>query len=82
MIVFSAVSALGGALACGLTHTLGEPYNYHVIVASNKHMANALRFTVTPLDLVKCRRQVNKSIYSGNMDGWRKIVAADGAKGL
>jgi len=56
---FYAVSALGGALACGLTHTL-----------------------VTPLDLVKCRRQVNKNIYSGNMDGWKKIVASDGAKGL
>lgn len=37
---------------------------------------------VTPLDLVKCRRQVNKSLYTGNVDGWKKIVAADGVPGL
>merc|ERR1711939_195693 len=37
---------------------------------------------VTPLDLVKCRRQVDKNIYKGNMDGWRKIMAADGVAGL
>lgn len=33
---------------------------------------------VTPLDLVKCRRQVDKSIYKGNFDGWRKIWATEG----
>jgi len=56
---YYAVSALGGALACGLTHAF-----------------------VTPLDLVKCRRQVDKTIYSGNMDGWKKIGAQDGIRGL
>ncbi|KAK9900754.1 mitochondrial carrier [Cystobasidium minutum MCA 4210] len=56
---YYATCALGGAVACGATHTF-----------------------VTPLDLVKCRRQVDKSLYAGNMDGWKKIVAADGVKGL
>ncbi|WAR52121.1 hypothetical protein PtB15_1B560 [Puccinia triticina] len=28
---------------------------------------------LTPLDLVKCRRQVDKTLYKGNMDGWSKI---------
>ncbi|KAM0751289.1 hypothetical protein T439DRAFT_356119, partial [Meredithblackwellia eburnea MCA 4105] len=33
---------------------------------------------VTPLDLVKCRKQVDKNIYKSNMDGWRKIYAGEG----
>ncbi|BGP14469.1 hypothetical protein JCM10213_004591 [Rhodosporidiobolus nylandii] len=33
---------------------------------------------VTPLDLVKCRKQVDKNLYKGNMDGWRKIYATEG----
>jgi len=37
---------------------------------------------VTPLDLVKCRRQVDKNLYAGNMDGWRRIYGAGGLKGL
>ncbi|KAI9592146.1 mitochondrial carrier domain-containing protein [Syncephalis fuscata] len=51
--------AVGGAMACGLTHTF-----------------------VTPLDLVKCRRQVNPTLYSGIFDGWRKIGSAEGISGL
>lgn len=38
---------------------------------------------VTPLDLVKCRRQVDKNIYKGNVDGWKKIWATEGGlKGI
>lgn len=37
---------------------------------------------VTPLDLVKCRRQVDSKLYSGNMDGWRKIYRAEGVRGI
>ncbi|KAL9058371.1 MAG: hypothetical protein Q9162_001826 [Coniocarpon cinnabarinum] len=37
---------------------------------------------VTPLDLVKCRRQVDSKLYSGNFDGWRKIARADGVRGI
>merc|ERR1719487_22186 len=33
---------------------------------------------VTPLDLVKCRKQVNKDLYKGNMDGWSKIWKSEG----
>ncbi|GAA5907367.1 hypothetical protein JCM6882_002818 [Rhodosporidiobolus microsporus] len=33
---------------------------------------------VTPLDLVKCRKQVDKNIYKSNMDGWKKIYATEG----
>jgi solute carrier family 25 phosphate transporter 3 len=37
---------------------------------------------VTPLDLVKCRRQVDKNLYKGNLDGWAKIYRAGGLSGL
>lgn len=39
-------------------------------------------WAVTPLDLVKCRRQVDAKLYTGNVDGWRKIIAADGVSGI
>ncbi len=37
---------------------------------------------VTPLDLVKCRRQVNSSLYSSNIQGWKSIVAKEGFGGI
>ncbi|KAJ1648481.1 Cu/Pi carrier [Dispira simplex] len=51
--------ALGGSLACGLTHAF-----------------------VTPLDLVKCRRQVDPKLYTSIFDGWKKIGKAEGISGL
>lgn len=39
-------------------------------------------WAVTPLDLVKCRRQVDSKLYKGNFDGWSKIVKADGYRGI
>ncbi|KAK9249405.1 mitochondrial carrier domain-containing protein [Lipomyces tetrasporus] len=37
---------------------------------------------VTPLDLVKCRRQVNPTLYSGNFQAWRSIIATEGFGGI
>lgn len=37
---------------------------------------------VTPLDLVKCRRQVDANLYKGNMDGWKKIYRGEGLRGV
>jgi len=37
---------------------------------------------VTPLDLVKCRRQVDPKIYSGNFQAWSKIARAEGLRGV
>ncbi|KAL1986724.1 hypothetical protein VTN96DRAFT_5929 [Rasamsonia emersonii] len=37
---------------------------------------------VTPLDLVKCRRQVDPNLYKGNFEGWAKIYRAEGLRGV
>jgi len=37
---------------------------------------------VTPLDLVKCRRQVDANIYSSNLGAWRSIFKAEGLRGV
>lgn len=34
--------------------------------------------SVTPLDLVKCRRQVNSSLYKSNIEGWKTILRTSG----
>lgn len=37
---------------------------------------------VTPLDLVKCRRQVDPKLYRGNFEAWGKINRAEGLRGI
>lgn len=50
---------IGGALACGLTHT-----------------------AITPLDLIKCRRQVDPTLYTSLGHGIKTIQAKNGLPGL
>ena len=37
---------------------------------------------MTPLDLVKCRRQVDAKMYKGNFEAWGKIGRAEGIRGI
>jgi solute carrier family 25 (mitochondrial phosphate transporter), member 3 len=37
---------------------------------------------ITPLDLVKCRRQVDPKIYTSNISAWRTIFANEGLRGV
>jgi solute carrier family 25 phosphate transporter 3 len=37
---------------------------------------------VTPLDLVKCRLQVNPTLYRGILNGWSTILRAEGVPGI
>ncbi|KAI9852351.1 MAG: hypothetical protein M1824_002012 [Vezdaea acicularis] len=37
---------------------------------------------ITPLDLVKTRRQVDPKIYTGNFSAWRSIYRAEGVRGV
>jgi len=50
---------IGGALACGLTHT-----------------------AICPLDIIKCRMQVNPGQYKSIGDAFRTIKATEGTGGL
>ncbi|KAF2717325.1 mitochondrial carrier [Polychaeton citri CBS 116435] len=38
--------------------------------------------SVTPLDLVKCRRQVDANIYKSNLQAWRTIYSKEGLRGV
>ncbi|KAF2085300.1 mitochondrial phosphate carrier protein [Saccharata proteae CBS 121410] len=38
--------------------------------------------SVTPLDLVKCRRQVDPKIYTSNLSAWRSIISKEGVRGV
>lgn len=37
---------------------------------------------VTPLDLVKCRRQVDPKLYRSNLQAWSKIYRGEGLRGV
>ncbi|KAF4626409.1 hypothetical protein G7Y89_g11755 [Cudoniella acicularis] len=37
---------------------------------------------VTPLDLVKCRRQVDPNLYKSNIGAWKSIYKAEGIRGV
>jgi len=38
--------------------------------------------SVTPLDLVKTRRQVDSNLYKSNVQGWKTIYAKEGLRGV
>ncbi|KAL2835099.1 mitochondrial carrier domain-containing protein [Aspergillus cavernicola] len=62
-----------------------EPWSakYYAACIVGGLMACGLTHTaVTPLDLVKCRRQVDPSLYKSNMDAFRKIRGAEGLRGV
>ncbi|KAL4796983.1 mitochondrial carrier domain-containing protein [Aspergillus venezuelensis] len=62
-----------------------EPWSakYYAACTFGGLLACGLTHTaVTPLDLIKCRRQVDSSLYRSNMDAFRKIRAAEGLRGV
>ncbi|KAK4497981.1 hypothetical protein PRZ48_010637 [Zasmidium cellare] len=61
---------------------LFSPSYYAACTFGGMMACGLTHWAVTPLDLVKCRRQVDSKLYKGNFDGWRKIIAAEGVKGL
>ena len=48
----------------------------------DKYMKGLTHTAVTPLDLVKCRRQVDPKLYKGNLEAWRLIGRAEGFRGI
>lgn len=75
---YYAVCALGGILACvgPLLFSLLPPLLLADLLQGPTHTA------VTPLDLVKCRRQVSPHLYASNMSGWRTIARTEGLRGI
>lgn len=46
------------------------------------HRQGTTHTAVTPLDLVKCRRQVDPQLYKSNVQAWRTIGSAEGIRGI
>ncbi|KAJ1733030.1 Cu/Pi carrier [Coemansia biformis] len=56
---------------------------YFLTCAAGGSLACGLtHYAMTPVDQIKCRMQVNKSLYSGVFDGFKKVGSAQGIKGL
>ncbi|KAI1082994.1 mitochondrial carrier domain-containing protein [Whalleya microplaca] len=57
--------------------------NYYAACTFGGLLACGLTHTaVTPLDLVKCRRQVDSKLYKGNFQAWGLIYRAEGIRGI
>ncbi|KAK2734331.1 hypothetical protein FQN57_001698 [Myotisia sp. PD_48] len=64
----------------------------HIELYSSKYYASCIfggllacgltHTAVTPLDLAKCRLQVDPTMYKGNFDAWSKIGRAEGIRGI
>ncbi|KAF4213786.1 hypothetical protein CNMCM8980_005927 [Aspergillus fumigatiaffinis] len=62
-----------------------EPWTpkYYAACTVGGMLACGLTHTaVTPLDLVKCRRQVDSQLYKSNMEAFRVIRSAEGLRGV
>lgn len=51
-------------------------------VGSSRVCQGLTHTAVTPLDLVKCRRQVDSKMYKGNFEAWGTIGRAEGMRGI
>lgn len=49
---------------------------------TNFYLQGLTHTAVTPLDLVKCRRQVDSKLYTGNFQAWSTIGKAEGIRGI
>ncbi|KAL9111610.1 MAG: hypothetical protein Q9187_007896 [Circinaria calcarea] len=62
-----------------------EPYSakyYAACTLGGMLACGPTHTAVTPLDLVKCRRQVDSKMYKGNFEAWSKIARAEGFRGV
>lgn len=77
---YYAACTFGGLLACVsiLEPVIGFYMGYLQI-----YICQGLTHTaVTPLDLIKCRRQVDSKLYQSNLQAFRTIRAAEGIRGV
>ncbi|KAJ2721730.1 Cu/Pi carrier [Coemansia sp. Benny D115] len=64
------------------TIELNSAKYFYTCAAGGVLACGLTHYALTPLDMLKCRMQVNKSLYSGVFDGFKKVAAAEGLKGL
>ncbi|MCJ1423749.1 hypothetical protein MMC29_001633 [Sticta canariensis] len=55
---------------------------YSTCIIGGLIACGATHTAITPLDLVKCRRQVDSKMYKGNFEAWGKIGRAEGLRGI
>ena len=73
---YYAACTFGGLLACVSFSLLFVGIFLLILCQGTTHTA------VTPLDLVKCRRQVDSNLYKGNFEAWGKIGRSEGIRGI
>ncbi|KAL0636362.1 Cu/Pi carrier [Maublancomyces gigas] len=61
---------------------LYSPKYYAACALGGMFACGPTHTAVTPLDLVKCRRQVNPKLYASNIIGWRTIARTEGLSGI
>ncbi|KAJ2493448.1 Cu/Pi carrier [Coemansia sp. RSA 2050] len=64
------------------TIEVNSPRYFYTCAAGGVLACGLTHYLMTPVDLVKCRMQVNKTLYSGVFDGFKKIASAEGVRGL
>lgn len=74
------VSATATANADGIQ--LFSPQYYLACGFGGAFACSTTHAAITPLDLVKCRRQVDSSLYKSNIQGWKAIMKGEGAGAL
>merc|ERR1719233_1017583 len=70
------------ALEPGASCEFGSPKYYALCAVGGALSCGLTHTAVTPLDLVKCRIQVNKEKYKSIGNGFKVTVAEGGARGL
>ncbi|KAI1106674.1 mitochondrial phosphate carrier protein [Jackrogersella minutella] len=68
--------------ATGKTMELYTPTFYAAATFGGLLACGLTHTAVTPLDLVKCRRQVDAKLYKGNFQAWGLIFRAEGFRGI
>lgn len=61
---------------------LYSPQYYGLCMLGGALACGPTHALVTPLDLVKCRRQVDAQLYKSNIQGWKTIYKGSGVRGV
>lgn len=80
-------------LACGLGGIIGSSFPHlnppptpsierFMLTPISPIACGPTHTAVTPLDLVKCRRQVDANLYKSNLQAWSTIYRSEGLRGV